>query len=261
MGTSANNRPVGVVGNDNLGVTVAERFAACRLPARYAALPGSPPIAFGEYLTRMELPSTAEPSCAVVLAAIEDTETFRKLLTGTNAVGRLALQAHSVIVDLGARTPRELDALLAILQPLDVALADATLLGGNDAIAQGHAKVLLGGAERGVGIAESVLSLLGQVERTGPLGSAHAAAALMGYVEAAHAVAREEAVALGAACGLTPDMITRVLSERAPPHGLNVVQLARRADLARRIARDRNNGADIIDLAAEKNARAQRENR
>ncbi|RUO99386.1 NAD(P)-binding domain-containing protein [Hyphomicrobium sp.] len=261
MGISANNRPVGVVGNDRLGVAVAERFASCHLPTRYAALLGSPAVVFGGHLSPMELSSKAEPDCAVVLAAIEDTETFRNLLLGTNAAGRLALKTGSVIVDLGARTPRELDALLTILEPLDVALVDATLLGGAESTAQGHAKVLLGGAERGVEIAESVLSLLGQVERTGPLGSAHAAAALMGYIEAAHAVAREEAVALGAACGLTPDMIARVLSERVPPHGLNVVQLARRADLARRIARDRIGGADIIDLAAEKNARAQRENR
>ena len=83
----------------------------------------------------------------------------------------------------------------------------------------------------------------------------------MGYVEAAHAVAREEAIALGAACGLTPETLTRVLSDETLPHGLNVVQLARRAALARRIARDRTGGADVIDLAAEKQARNQRENR
>jgi 3-hydroxyisobutyrate dehydrogenase len=147
------------------------------------------------------------------------------------------------------------------VEPRGVSLTDAALIGGQDAVAEGRAKVLVGGEEVATEIATSLLALVGHVERTGPLGSAHAAAALMGYIEAAHAVAREEAVALGAACGLTPDMVARVLSERSPAHGLNVVQLARRADLARRIARDRNAGADVIDLAAIKQARAKRENR
>ncbi len=260
MGSALKNRPVGIVGTDAFGPAIAERLAACRVPALYASLPGSPAVTYGEFLSPM--PDEAS-DCAVVLAAIEDTEAFRSLLTNRLKAANvgLALQPGSILVDLGARTPRELDALLDLLEPRGVALADAALIGESDAALDGHAKVLLGGPEPAVEIAETVVTLLGHVERTGPLGSAHAAAALMGYIEAAHAVAREEAMALGAACGLTPDMIVRVLSERSPPHGMNVVQLARRADLARRIARDRNVGADIIDLAAAKQARSLRKNR
>lgn len=260
---SASNRPIGVIGNDEFGTAIAERLAACRLPTLYAALPGAPPAVYGEYLEAVS-PSSSNglSSCAVILVAIEDTETLRGLLTsrGTSDLDFTPLSG-TVVVDLGARTPRELDALLELVEPRGVSLTDAALIGGAPAAADGRAKVLLGGAEAAAEIAAGVVTLFGTVERTGPLGSAHAAAALMGYIEAAHAVAREEAMALGAACGLTPDMIARVLSERAPPHGMNVVQIARRADLARRIARDRNAGADIIDLAAEKQARSKRENR
>ncbi len=264
MDSASNAHPVGIIGNDEFGTAIAERIAACHVPVLYAALPGSPAAIYGDHLQPVSLDARGSVSeCPVVLVAIEDTETFRALLTGRSATARgFALQSTSVLIDLGARTPRELDALLELIRPQGVSLTDATLIGGSDAAIDGRAKVLLGGNdETAVEIAQSVVSLLGHVERTGPLGSAHAAAALMGYIEAAHAVAREEAMALGAACGLTPDMIARVLSERAPPHGMNVVQLARRADLARRIARDRNTVADIIDLAAEKQARAKRENR
>jgi 3-hydroxyisobutyrate dehydrogenase len=262
MGFDAKNRPIGVIGNDATGWAIAERLAACRMETLFAALHGAPSVDSSEYLRPMSSSPCGVSQCPVVLAAIEDTETFRSVVSG-NKFGDFDLDIADdcVLVDLGARTPRELDALLSTLEPRGIALVDATIIGGGEATAEGRAKVLLGGTHTGVEIAESILSLLGQVERTGPLGSAHAAAALMGYLEAAHAVAREEAIALGAACGLTADMIARVLSERAPPHGLNVVQLARRADLARRIARDRNAGADIIDLAAEKHARARRENR
>ena len=83
----------------------------------------------------------------------------------------------------------------------------------------------------------------------------------MGYVEAAHAVARDEALALGNACGLTPAVLTRMLSDASLLREPNVTWLAQRADLARRIARDRGLSADIIDLASEKRARQRNENR
>jgi 3-hydroxyisobutyrate dehydrogenase len=263
MGDAPKNRPIGVIGNDEFGPVIAERIAACHLRTLYAALPGSPPAIYGVMLEPLRTtPPRLELDCSVVLAAVEDTETFRALFVDdAKAAFGIDLQPGSLLVDLGARTPDELQALLGLLEARGVALVDAALIGGPEAAMAGRAKVLLGGNEAAVVIAESVLSLIGHVERTGPLGSAHAAAALMGYVEAAHAVAREEAIALGAACGLTHETLTRVLSDETLPRGLNVVQLARRAALARRIARDRSGSADIIDLAAEKQARIRRENR
>ncbi|WP_045836817.1 NAD(P)-binding domain-containing protein [Hyphomicrobium sp. 99] len=261
MGHALNNRPIGVIGNDEFGSAIAERIAACHFHTVYAALPGSPPpVTHGELLEQISEPGAAF-QCPIVLAAIEDTETFRQLLIGDGKPPSTAgPRPGAVLVDLGARTPREFQVLFEVLEQRDVALADAALIGGPDATMHGRAKILLGGDLAAVEIAESVLSLLGNVERTGPLGSAHAAAALMGYIEAAHAVAREEALALGAACGLAPETLKRVLSDESSPRELNVVQLARRAALARRIARDRRGSADIINLAAEKNAR-NRENR
>jgi 3-hydroxyisobutyrate dehydrogenase len=260
MGHALNNRLIGVIGNDEFGAAIAERIATRRFHTMYAALPGSPPVAYREMLEPASESSIAL-QCPIVLAAVEDTETFRSLLVGD---GRSPVATRprpgSVLVDLGARTPREFQSLHEVLEQRDVALVDAALIGGPEATMHGHAKILLGGDLAAVEIAESVLVLLGNVERTGPLGSAHAAAALMGYIEAAHAVAREEALALGAACGLTPETLKRVLSDETAPRELNVVQLARRAALARRIARDRRGSADIINLAAEKHAR-NRENR
>ena len=260
MGQALNNRPVGVIGNDEFGAAIAERIAGCRLRVMYAALSGSPPVAYGELLEPASESSIAM-RCPIVLAAIEDTETFRRLLVGDGGKAVAGgLQPGSVLVDLGARTPREFQTLFELLEPRNVALVDAALISSPEATLHGHAKILLGGDLASVEIAESILALLGNVERTGPLGSAHAAAALMGYIEAAQSVAREEALALGAACGLTPETLKRVLSDETVPRELNVVQLARRAALARRIARDRRGSADIINLAAEKHAR-NRENR
>jgi 3-hydroxyisobutyrate dehydrogenase len=263
MGSALGVHPIGVIGNDEYGPAIAGRLSACGCRTLYSALPGSPAIARGQRLELSPTPTDLAFECPVALAAIEDTETFRALLLGdADRMGLGAeLQPGSVLIDLGARTPRELQALLGLLGTHGVAIVDAALIGGPEAAAEGRAKILLGGYPDAVEIAAAALSLLGHVERTGPLGSAHAAAALMGYIETAHAVAREEAVALGNACGLAPETLKRVLSDEQLARGLNVVQLARRAELARRIARDRGITADIIDLAAEKRVRQRGENR
>jgi 3-hydroxyisobutyrate dehydrogenase len=265
MSDPAGDSRIGIIGNDEYGAAIAQRIAACGRRAVYAALPGSPDATTA--LKRELSPTSTDvaSACPVMLAAIEDTETLRALVLGTaESMGLVAqMQPGSLFVDLGARTPRELHALLALLGTGNAALVDAAVIGGLDAIAEGRAKILLGGSPDAIDLASAALSLLGSVERTGPLGSAHAAAALMGYIEAAHAVACEEALVLGHACGLAPETLKRVLSEESLPRGRNVLQLARRAPLARRIAEDRGVSADIIDLATKKRQRQrpQRENR
>jgi len=255
--------PVGVIGNDVYGPAIARRIAACGHRVLYAALPGSPVVTRGQRLEPASTPTDVAFECPVVLIAVDDTEAMRGLLIGSpDRMGMGAeMEPGSVVVDLGARTPRELQALLGLLGTRGVALVDAALIGGADAAAEGRAKIMLGGYPDSVEIADKVLSLLGHIERTGPLGSAHAVAALMGYVEAAHAVAREEALALGRACGLTPEVVARILSDVSLARETNVTRLGLHADLARRIARDRGLSADIIDLAAEKQARQRSENR
>lgn len=257
------DKPVGVVGSDAYGPAITTRIAACGYHVIYAGLSGSPLVARGERIEPASTPTDVAFECPVVLVAVEDTEAMRNLLVGNpDRMGMGAeMQPGSVVVDLGARTPRELQALLGLLGTRGVALVDAAMIGGPDAAAEGRAKIMLGGYPDSVEIAAKVLALLGPVERTGPLGSAHAVAALMGYVEAAHAVAREEALALGRACGLTPEMLARMLSDASLPRETNVTRLGRQANLARRIALDRGISADIIDLAAEKQARQRHENR
>ena len=95
-----------------------------------------------------------------------------------------------------------------------------------------------------------VLELIGRVERTGPLGSAHTAAALMGYMEAAHTIALEEASRVGQALGLNSDVLGRFF-EAEPAPG-NIITFSRRADLAGRLAHERGLSAEVIDLTLRK---------
>ncbi|MBA2127104.1 6-phosphogluconate dehydrogenase [Hyphomicrobium methylovorum] len=255
--------PIGVIGNDDVGPAIAQRLAACGYRALYAAAPGSPLVTRATRLEPVPTPAEIAFECEYALVAIEDTETLRALLIGdADHTGLGAeMKPGSVIVDLGARSPRELQAMLGLLGTRGVAVTDAAIISDVPAISEGRAKVLVGGFPDAVDQIEPILTALGRIERTGPLGSAHASAALMSYVETARTIAREEAFAIATACGINGDALARMLAD--DPSTPNTVdrRTARRAELARRIGLEFAVSADIIDFEAEKRARQRHENR
>jgi 3-hydroxyisobutyrate dehydrogenase len=254
------SRPIGVICSNTSGLAVAERIAATgrrvllhmtdvthlgRLPKNIEAAPTPTDIGF---------------DCTVVFSFIDDSTAFRTLLLGTP--DRMGLGAElnpgAVIVDFGARPPRETQALLAITGMRGVAIVDAALTSPASALTSGNARILAGGYPDALDEVEPVLALLGTVDRTGPLGSAHTAAALMGYMEAAHRVAHDEALAVGQALGLSAETLARVLDSDRPGtsntgDGLtgdaaNIVTLTHRTGLALKLATDRGVSADVIDF-------------
>lgn len=255
--------PIGIIGEDAEAEAVAIALARAGHRVLYfpvnpsAAAPPEPRIERAPTLT--DVAYEAE----FVLAAVADTVRLRSLLIGTADKPGLGaeMKAGAVLADLGARTPRELQALLGLLGRRGVALVDAAILGEAAEIAEARSIVLLGGFPDAVAAIEPAMRALGKTEMTGPLGSAHATAALMGYLEAAHSIAREQALALGRTCGIEPDLMTRFLGERAEVREAIGVHLSKRAGLAHRIAEDREISAEIIDFAARRKARADGENR
>ena len=251
-------RAIGIIASDEYGPAVAERLAKAGQRVLYWALPGGKPVPKQPFIETVSTPTDIAFECDVVLAIVEDTTSLRALLLGSAEQRSFGAEMRpgAVLIDLGARTPRELHALLGILGTRGIAIVDAALLGNVNAVLNGQSRVLLGGFIDSIDIALPALRHLGSVERTGPLGSAHAAAALMGYLETAHIVAREQARELGRACGLPLETLNLMLKGEPESDHSNVVRLARQAALARRIAKDRGISADIIDLMEEKRRRA-----
>ena len=243
---------IGVISADGTGAAIAARIAASGRRVIHYALPGSPRPGKIPLVEIASTPADIAFACAIVIMAIDDTAELRRILLGSP--DRLGLAAEmspgSVIVDTGARPPRETQALLGITGTRGIAIADAALIGGFDDKLESAPVVLVGGYPDAVDTAMPALALLGRVERTGPLGSAHTAAALMGYMEAAHLVARQEAASVGRALGLTPETLERVLE--APGSSGNVLALARHTSLAGDLARNRGVSADVIDFTRQK---------
>lgn len=244
--------PIGIIGNDALAVALASRIASAGHRA-VIALGAQPPHL--KKTPGIEIASTATDvafECATVVLAIEDSQELRRIVIGTaDKIGIGAeMQPGSILIDTGARPPRETQALFGMVGMRGISYVDAALIGWTEHGPGQDALVLTGGFPDAVNAAEVTLALFGKVERTGPLGSAHTAAALMGYMEAAHSVAEAEAQSVGRALGLGHAAMHRVFDR--PSVARNVTKLARHTGILRRIAEDRGLNAEVIDFTLRK---------
>ncbi|MBK9079835.1 MAG: NAD(P)-dependent oxidoreductase [Hyphomicrobium sp.] len=250
-----NNRPIGIIASDSAARPVAERLAACGQRVLLYQIDAAHHGKLPKNIEAAATPTDIGFDCEIVLSFIDDTTTFRELLIGTPQ--RLGLGAEmnpgAILVDFGVRPPRESQALLGVIGMRGVAILDAAFVGntGNMAgdVEGGHAALLLGGFPTSVDQVVPILAHLGRVDCTGPLGSAHTAAALMGYMEAAHHIAHDEALSVGRALGIAGDALTRLLDgDTGTAAAPNIIRLAKRTSLALRLAQDRGVQADIIDF-------------
>lgn len=269
--TNESARPssvIGIVGEDAEAAAFAVSLA--RAGSRVLYWPANaamkPPLERG--IERASTLTDLAYEADIVLAAIGDTVRLRSLVLGSPDRAGLAAEMKSgaTLVDLGARTPRELRALLGTVGRRGISLVDAAILGETLEISEGRCIVFVGGFPDAVAAVTPTLRAFGKTEATGPLGSAHATAALMGYLEASHSIAREQTIALGRSCGIEPAVISRlvhntIVSADRGRRDSSVVPLIQRAELAKRIAEDGEISAQIIDFAARRRGGGDSESR
>ena len=241
-------RPIGLIATDPEALAVARRLAGTGEHVIFYLLGGTQRNHLARNLEAASTPADVVLACDIVLLVIDDTRQMRQLMLGSpdrpGLIGEMLPGA--VIMDLGIRTPRETQALLGVSGTRGIGVVDVALVGGTAAIEHGAATVLVGGYPDAVDRVEPILAELGRVERTGPLGSAQTAAALMGYVEAAHFAARSDALSVGRALGLGASALAHIFE--GAPDDSNIVRFHRRAELVRRMAEERGLGADVIDF-------------
>lgn len=255
------SRPIGIIASNSDARPATERLAANGQRVLLYQLDGQHRGKQPSNIEAAATPTDIGFDCEIVLSFIDDTTSFRELLLGTPE--RLGLGAEmnpgAVLVDFGIRPSRESQALLGVIGMRGVAIVDAAFIGAVDdrvgsmpCDSHGALPVLLvGGFPDAVDQVEPVLANLGCVDRTGPLGSAHTAAALMGYMEAAHHIAHDEALSVGRALGIAGDALSRLLDGHAGSNDTaNIIRLAKRTSLALKLAKDRGLSADIIDFTS-----------
>ncbi len=241
-------RPIGLIASDPEALAVARRMAGVGEHVIFYMFGSTARKNLAPNLEAASTPADVALACEIVFLEIDDTRQMRQLMLGCpDRPGLLGeMQPGAIIIDLSIRTPRETLALLGVSGTRGIGVVDVALVGGTAAIEHGAATVLVGGFPDAVDRVEPILAELGRVERTGPLGSAQTAAALMGYVEAAHFAARSDALSVGHALGLRASALSHIFD--GAPDDSNIVRFQRRAELVRRMAEERGLGSNVIDF-------------
>ncbi len=245
------NRPIGIVAADSTVRRIAERFASASQRVLLYQIDGGHRGKLPKNMEAAATPTDIGFDCDIVLSFIDDTISFRDFLIGTPERTGLGAEMNpgAILVDFGVRPPRETQALLGVTGTRGVAILDAAFVGASAERDTDPLTMLLGGFPDSVDRVVPVLSTIGRVDCTGPLGSAHTTAALMGYMEAAHHIAHDEALAVGRALGISSEALQRNLDGKGTDTtSANIINMAARTRLVLKLAQDRGLAADVIDF-------------
>ena len=157
--------------------------------------------------------SEAAAGAAAVITMLPDGDTVRRVVLDDAAPVGSAMARGAVLIEMSSSAPLATRTLGQRLAGAGIAVVDAPVSGGVKKAMAGTLSIMVGGEPPAIERIAGALDAMGSsVFRTGALGSAHAMKALNNYVSAAGLIAACEAVQIGAAFGLDPDLMTDILN-------------------------------------------------
>ena len=146
-----------------------------------------------------------------VIMILPNSGVVHEVLFGAKGIAD-RLKQGAVVIDMTSGQPEMTLAFGARLQALGIGLIDAPVSGAVPRAQSGTLTIMTGGDTALIDEAESVLSLMGTVTRTGKLGSGHAMKALNNLVSCAGYLIGIEALIIGTKFGLDPTVMVDVLN-------------------------------------------------
>ncbi len=148
----------------------------------------------------------------VYITMLPDGRAVQDVLIGSGKVAGV-LAPGAIVADMSSSDPVGTRRLGEALAKRGVILVDAPVSGGVARAKDGTLSIMAGGDAEAIERLRPVFEKVGnKVFLTGPLGSGHAMKALNNYVSAAGLVAAAEALLVGRAFGLDPEVMTDVLN-------------------------------------------------
>jgi len=148
----------------------------------------------------------------VYITMLPDGRAVQEVLTGAGKVAGV-LAPGAIVADMSSSDPVGTRKLGEALAKRAVVLVDAPVSGGVARARNGTLSIMAGGDPKAIERLRPVFEKMGnKVFLTGPLGSGHAMKALNNYVSAAGLLAAAEAILIGRAFGLDPEVMTDVLN-------------------------------------------------
>lgn len=146
-----------------------------------------------------------------VVMILPNSGVVQDVLFGANGLAK-RLKKDALVVDMTSGQPEMTLQMGARLQSLGAALIDAPVSGAVPRAQNGTLTIMTGGETALIDRAESLLSCMGTVTRTGALGSGHAMKALNNLVSCAGYLIGIEALIIGSKFGLAPEVMVDVLN-------------------------------------------------
>jgi 3-hydroxyisobutyrate dehydrogenase len=165
-------------------------------------------------------------------AAVSSATAVVTMLPTGNVVRAVVESIHShlrpgtVIVDMSSSEPIATRKLGEQLIEAGYGFVDAPVSGGVKRAIDGTLAIMVGGDNQTIDRVEPILRPMGRpIFRTGPLGSGHAMKALNNYVSGAGLIAAVEALKVGRAFGLDPNVMVDVLNASTGRNNATEVKL------------------------------------
>lgn len=213
---------IGFVGIGKMGAPMALRLAEKGHHVRIydASQEAVAGIAGTEGITAAPTLADAARGAEAVITMLPDGKVVRKVADELAGL----MEDGSVLIDMSTSFPLETTDLRKAM-PDRIAIVDAPVSGGVWRAELGTLTIMTGGDEDAVEKVSPALSAMGEVVRTGGLGSGHAMKLLNNYLSASGLAAASEALLVGKAFGLDPDLMADVFNSSTGMNNATKVKL------------------------------------
>ncbi len=195
---------VGFVGIGNMGAPMVRNLAKAQVPVlAYDLRPEAVEAVTAEsnLVTAASSLADAGQKCTTVITMLPTGAHVREAVLGENGIAS-KMAPGSIIVDMSSSEPTGTVELAKELEGRGLHLIDAPVSGGVPGAEKGTLALMTGGPDDVVARIEEPLNAVGNIYRTGPVGSGHAAKALNNFLSAASLVATSEALLVAQKFGL-----------------------------------------------------------
>lgn len=209
----SNIGPVAFIGLGMMGLPMAGRLVDTGHEVRGFDLSQTSCAAFAQAGGKIAgSPGEAVAGADFIITMLPNAAIVADALVGSGKAAE-TMPAGSLVIDMSSSAPLKTRELGERLSSRGIGLIDAPVSGGVSRARDGSLAIMAGGGAADIERARPVLSIMGKsIFLTGPLGSGHAMKALNNYVSASGLVAACEALMVGRAFGLAPEIIVEVLN-------------------------------------------------
>jgi 3-hydroxyisobutyrate dehydrogenase len=195
---------IGFVGIGNMGVPMVRNLAKANIPvlaydlnaAALASITGE-----SNLVTAAASLADVGAKCTTVITMLPTGANVRDAVLGEGGIASKMVKG-GIILDMSSSEPTGTVELARELEARGLHLIDAPVSGGVHGAIAGTLALMTGGRDEEVARVEKAMGAMGNVYRTGPVGSGHAAKALNNFLSAASLTATSEALLVALKFGL-----------------------------------------------------------